>query len=173
MDVAVLVIRLIVGGLLVGAGITKLFSGHAAVLRSVAGYELLPANMAAAWASALPALELSVGAALVFGLWSGTSALLGAGLLGVITAAVASVLIRGRRTDCGCFPKGFSRQVTWTVVGRNSFLIAALAAVVLRGGGGISLDAIPWVRVWAALFVAAIVLSAVVFTRIRPQEAIT
>jgi hypothetical protein len=59
--------------------------------------------------------------------------------------------MRGEKADCGCFGKNASRQITWTVVARNLFLIASLAAVAFYGSGALSIDAIDSVRLWASL----------------------
>ena len=169
MDLAVLAVRLLVGGLLLGAGLVKLLAGRAAVKRAVEGYGLLPARLTRPFALALPLLELALGAVLVAGIWSRQSALLAGMLLATMTVAVASVLLRRLKADCGCFAR--SKQVSWRIVGRNTFLMLALSAVVVEGGGRISIDALPWIRVWAALLVAACLMAAAFLVRVREQEA--
>jgi uncharacterized membrane protein YphA (DoxX/SURF4 family) len=171
MDIAVLVVRLVVGGLLLGAGLAKLLAGHSVVLRAIEGYDVLPKPAADLWARVLPVIEVGLGAILLAGMWSRTAAVLAALLLVSMTAAAAAVLVRGRKADCGCLGSASSGQVSWTIVARNLVLIVVLAGVVFEGGGLLSLDSLPWIRVWAALVVAAGVVAVISLARIHSREA--
>jgi len=166
-----LVVRFVVGGLLLGAGLAKLLAGHAAVLQAVKGYEVLPKPAADLLARILPVIEIGLGGILLAGLWSRTAAALAALLLVSMTAAAAAVLIRGRKADCGCFGPRSSSQVSWTIVARNVVLIVALGAVVFDGGGLLAVDSLPWIRVWAALVVAAGIGTVISLARIYSREA--
>jgi uncharacterized membrane protein YphA (DoxX/SURF4 family) len=115
--------------------------------------------------------EVTVGVVLVTGLWSRPAALAAAALLGIMTAAAATVLLRGRQADCGCFGSKLPSPLSWTVVARNLAFIASLSGVVFEGGGLISVDALPWIRVWAALAIAAGAVAAISFGRARSKEA--
>lgn len=154
MDTLLLAIRLVVGGLLMSSGYSKLVAGRPLVLRLVEGYDLLNPGLARYWAAALPIVEMTFGAALVVGLFGRATAFLAQALFAVLTLAAASVLIRGKKADCGCFGKNLSRQITWTIVARNLVLIAALSAVAFYGSGVLAIDAFHSLRLWAALLLA-------------------
>ncbi len=94
-DAGVFAARLIVGGVLLVAGLAKIRSGPTRFLQAIVGYDLLPRPLAALMASALPWLEVLVGGLLLLGWWTPLAALLGAGLLLVFAGAVAISLLRG------------------------------------------------------------------------------
>lgn len=105
----------------------------------VAAYRLLPAALVAAFAFALPLLELASAALL---LWprSAYAVLPAALLLTVMSGAVAINLLRGRSwIDCGCGTgraeqlgnsrgDGDGEGLSWALVGRNAVLLALLLA---------------------------------------------
>jgi uncharacterized membrane protein YphA (DoxX/SURF4 family) len=125
-------IRLLAGGLLLIAGLAKLRMGYVEVLKSVVGYKILPFQAARAWARVLPPLELTLGGALVAGVFVPLVATAAAMLMLVLTVAVAQAVIRGRKAACGCFAPG-GNLVSWSVVVRNSLITAALASLVMGG----------------------------------------
>ena len=127
-----LLIRLVAGGILLLAGIAKLRMGYTEVVKSVAGYKVLPFAAARAWARILPLLEVTLGGALVAGLFIPVVAAMAAVLMLVITVAVAQAVIRGRKAACGCFAPG-GKLVSWPVVVRDSLITAALASLVMGG----------------------------------------
>ena len=66
-------------------------------------YRLVPGAFVNLMALVMPWLELLTGLALIFGIWSRTSAALVGALLLVFIAALSANLARGNAIDCGCF----------------------------------------------------------------------
>ena len=120
------------GGILLTAGIAKLRLGHADVVRSVAGYGVLPLPIARVWARMLPPVEVTLGIILILGFFTTIAASAAAALMVVITAAVAQALMRGRVIPCGCFGRA-TKLLTWRIVARNGVVIAALAGLAVGG----------------------------------------
>lgn len=115
--------RLIVGLVFVAAGALKV--GHASDLAStIVAFRLdLPSAMVGFSALALPPLEIVLGAYLLLG-WQlrivSSAAVI---VLLVFIAALASVVIRGIPTPCGCFGPGETDPVTWLTVVRDGAAI--------------------------------------------------
>ena len=66
-------------------------------------YRLVPGAFVNLMALVMPWLELLTGLALIFGIWSRTSAALVGALLLVFIGAISANLARGNAIDCGCF----------------------------------------------------------------------
>ncbi|MFI7430445.1 MauE/DoxX family redox-associated membrane protein [Micromonospora sp. NPDC049836] len=74
--------------------------------RAVNAYQLMPYDVAAAIGAALPFVELALGVLLLVGLATRLAAGVGAALLVVFIAGIASAWARGLAIDCGCFGSG-------------------------------------------------------------------
>jgi uncharacterized membrane protein YphA (DoxX/SURF4 family) len=125
-----LALRLGLGGLFVAAGVAK-WQDPAGFAQEIANYQLVSAQLAGHLATALPAMEIVAGLALLVGPRPWRQA--GAGALFVIllglTFAVTAAAARGLDISCGCFGTG-SGRVTWLTVVRNLALLAAAAVLV-------------------------------------------
>jgi len=121
-------LRLLLGGLLLFAGVSKM-RDPAGFSQEIANYQFLP-DLAPYLAVTLPAIEVLVGGALLFSpwRWRQAGALSAALLLGVFLVAAGSAVARGLDITCGCFGAGNSPVSWWTVL-RNLGLV--LAAVLL------------------------------------------
>lgn len=97
-----LTFRLVVGGIFIWAGISKIFDplGFA---ESIANYRAFSHWMTFFAALVLPWLEMICGVFLVLGFFRRSSALLLSLLLASFLALVAVTLARGINIDCGCF----------------------------------------------------------------------
>ena len=167
MDVVLVVARLVLAGVFVIAGVSKLMD-RTGVEKSLAGFGL-PARLAGPLGSALPVVELSLAALLVVQVsawWGGLGAL---GLLLLFTAVVARSLARGERPDCRCFGQLQAAPVGWQTLVRNGLLILAAAFVVGAGWKDPGPSAFGWLaalppdaRPAAALGLLAVLLLAVV-----------
>jgi hypothetical protein len=139
-----IVARLVVGGILVAAGIAKLASP--ATWRQVwlAAYRLLPRPLVAPAALLLPTVEIGCGVALLTGAFGTGSLLAAAALLAALTLAVATALLRHLEISCGCGGR-LNTRVSGRAVARNLVLIAAVAVPAWHGGPAVlALAALPW-----------------------------
>lgn len=134
-----LVARLVLGGVFLYAGASKVFDagGLAASIRS---YGLgLPEWFVALSAHALPPFEVLLGLYLIAGLFTGASAWAASGLMVVFTLALLQGALRGLEVDCGCFgPAVSGGSSLWLDVLRDLGLLAlglllALAPPDARG----------------------------------------
>ncbi len=99
---ALLVFRIVLGGLFVYAGAVKVLEplGFAQDIRN---YDLVGQSLAFMAAIILPWLEILAGAFLVAGVWKRGASLVISGLLVFFIALTAVTMIRGLDVDCGCF----------------------------------------------------------------------
>jgi uncharacterized membrane protein YphA (DoxX/SURF4 family) len=74
--------------------------------RAVNAYRLMPFEVAKVVGAAQPFLEIAVGLLLVLGVATRLVAGIGAVLLVLFIAGIASAWARGLRIDCGCFSAG-------------------------------------------------------------------
>jgi uncharacterized membrane protein YphA (DoxX/SURF4 family) len=101
-----LVARLIAGGALLVAGLLKIGDLPQSVV-AVRAYEFpVPAPLEAFLGYALPAGEIVLGLAIVAGLFTRWTALLGALAYLAYISAIISAWARGLNIDCGCFTPG-------------------------------------------------------------------
>src|ERR1700754_1017037 len=73
---------------------------------AVNAYQLMPYDVAKVLGAALPFLEIALGLLLLVGIATRLSAAIGAVLLVLFIAGIASAWARGLRIDCGCFSSG-------------------------------------------------------------------
>jgi uncharacterized membrane protein YphA (DoxX/SURF4 family) len=125
-DVVVLLARILVGFLLLTAGIAKCRLGAHSFAQAIHGYRLLPMDVPLGVARVLPFAEMAIGIALIAGVATPWAALCAATLLTLFATAMASVLSRGLDTACGCSTFARERRVSWRLVYRNLALGALL-----------------------------------------------
>lgn len=104
-DLIGLIARLILGGVLLYAGLTKVLTPVASA-RAVQAYQIFPFELAAYIGYALPIIEIIIGGLLVLGLFTRASAIAGTVLMVVFIAGIISAWTRGLSIDCGCFGGG-------------------------------------------------------------------
>jgi uncharacterized membrane protein YphA (DoxX/SURF4 family) len=109
-DIAVLLIRLLVGGTLIVAGYLKLESGAYNLLKSVLTYDLIKGNLAQLIARCLPWLEIGCGSFLLVGLFLPITSVAILFLLLIFTIALTSAVLREKRVNCGCFGSTYGEQ---------------------------------------------------------------
>ncbi len=122
--------RILVGALLLLAGIAKMRNGLNAFQQVVLGYELVPRRLVPLLSKALPVVEVVVGTLLVLGLFVNLAATAAFGLVFVFSAVIAISLLRGRKHQCGCVGLASStvQQIQWRLVYRNLSVLAVLVA---------------------------------------------
>lgn len=125
-----LFLRLMVGGLLLLAGITKL-ADRASFRDAVAEYELLPGALVRPFAALLPWVELTLGTLLLVGFGTAVAAGLAVPLFLAFGLAIGVNIARGRSFDCHCFGAVQRDQIGWPALARSVALAAAALVVVL------------------------------------------
>lgn len=105
MDVVGLLARLVLGGVLLYAGLAKVLTPVASA-RAVQAYQIFPFEVAQYIGYALPIIEILIGTLLVLGLFTRVNAVLGTVLMVVFIAGIVSAWSRGLAIDCGCFGGG-------------------------------------------------------------------
>jgi uncharacterized membrane protein YphA (DoxX/SURF4 family) len=139
MEVAVLVLRVILGGILLVAGGLKV--AHPAELASaIAGFRLLPAVIVGPLALALPYVELLLGGYLIVGLFTRAIATIVTAQFLLYAGAVASAVVRHIPANCGCFGPNDTAVADWPHVASDLLLAAASAFVVFGAPGALALD---------------------------------
>ncbi|MBE0479808.1 MAG: DoxX family membrane protein [Dehalococcoidia bacterium] len=98
----ILLLRLVLGGIFIGASIGKL-QDQAGFINAVTGYGILPQSLANAYGLALPWAELFIGCCLVLGVFTTLAAALG--FSAAVSFGVANIYaLAGPGGDsCGCF----------------------------------------------------------------------
>ena len=141
MNVLVLVARLVVGGVLLAAGVLKL--GHFDVLASMMAMYRIPFLSSAViipLSIAIPFIEVLVGAYLLIGLYTRVVAIIAMCEFVVFAAAIASVVLRHIPAPCGCFGPSDTRPASWLEVARDLALAAVTAFIVWRAPGVLAID---------------------------------
>lgn len=137
------IVRLVVGGVWIVAGVIKL-PDPAESVRAVRAYQLLPEAMVHAVGYGLPFLEIAVGLLLVTGLGARIAAGVSAVLFVLFIIGIGSAWARGLRIDCGCFGGGgFDADATgkypWEIA-RDLGLLAGSLLLVRWPHTRLSLD---------------------------------
>jgi putative oxidoreductase len=96
------VLRWILGGIFIVAGIIKLFDPYL-FEKSIQGYRLIPKGAALPLAYILPFIELTLGFCVIFNLFLRFSLISISLLLLAFQVALFSVIIRNIDVGCGCF----------------------------------------------------------------------
>jgi uncharacterized membrane protein YphA (DoxX/SURF4 family) len=134
--------RVLVGGVFVLAGFSKLLLPQAEVAALIQQYTVIPPGITWWIAAVLPWLELASGTALVIGFYTTLAALAIAGQLVVFIGLMLVVLALGVPIeDCGCFGNLGLHETPLQVVIRDLVLIALLGPILTRQRDILSLDA--------------------------------
>jgi uncharacterized membrane protein YphA (DoxX/SURF4 family) len=138
-DLVILILRLLLGGLLVVAGVLKI--GHSVELAaSIAGFRLLPAAVVGPLAIALPYLEVLLGGYLIAGLFTRIVAIVCAAQFLFYTGAIASAVLRHISATCGCFGPADTAVADWPHAGFDLLLAAACTVVAYGAPGALAFD---------------------------------
>lgn len=138
-DWIVLAARLVLGGVFLAAGGLKI--GHFDVFAAeIAGFQLLWHPLIAPLALLLPFVEVLVGVYLVLGLFTRFAAWVAALEMALFAAAIASAVMRGITTSCGCFGPNDHSVTSWPEVGRDAGLALLGIAIALLAPGALALD---------------------------------
>jgi uncharacterized membrane protein YphA (DoxX/SURF4 family) len=105
LDLVGLLARLLLGGVMLAAGLLKVTKPEVSA-RAVQAYQLLPFDVATYVGYGLPILEVVIGLLLVVGLFTRAAAAISGVLLVAFIIGIASAWARGLSIDCGCFGEG-------------------------------------------------------------------
>jgi uncharacterized membrane protein YphA (DoxX/SURF4 family) len=122
--------RLLLGGVLLVAGVLKL-PDPAEGVRAVRAFRLLPEPVVPAVGYGLPVLEIALGVLLVLGTAVRLAAVLTAVLLAAFVVGILGAWLRGLAIDCGCFGGGGSVAANQTRYGTETVRDLALLTVAL------------------------------------------
>ena len=118
-----LALRLVLGGVFLYAGTTKVVNPQA-FADSIATFKMLPLQLINIVALGLPPFEILLGLMLISGWKARAASLALAGLAIVFGIALGQALFRGLSVDCGCFGSGEpSTLKTWISFGRAFLLL--------------------------------------------------
>lgn len=104
-DLVGLLCRLVLGGVLLAAGVLKVGDLTGSV-QSVLAYELFSYDVARLVGTLLPVVEIAAGLLLIVGLLTRPAAAVGGLLMVAFIVGIASAWARGLAIDCGCFGTG-------------------------------------------------------------------
>ena len=139
--VAVL-IRVLIGGVFIFSGFSKLLLPHAEVVALVQQYQVLPAWLVSITAMFLPWIEVGSGTALLIGFCTTPAALLIAVQLVNFSILMVIVLAAGIPIeDCGCFGHLGLPETPLQVLVRDLIMLVLLVPVFLRQRDALGLDA--------------------------------
>lgn len=139
---AILVSRLVLGGVFIAAGIPKILD-PGAFAGAIRSYGLsLPEWFVSFSAYALPYAEVLIGLYLVFGLFTKPTAWVTTALMVVFTVALVQGAARGLDINCGCFGVGEESSNLWLAFLRDVGLIALCVHVIYAPLSRFSVDSL-------------------------------
>jgi uncharacterized membrane protein YphA (DoxX/SURF4 family) len=140
-DEVLLCVRLVLGLLLLAAGVAKLGTAERdETLEAIGNYRVLPGALRMQVAAALPYSEMTLAALLLAGVLISIAAAAAALLLGAFAASMAWHVSRGAQFGCGC---GSGHQISWVLVTRNVCFCVLAASVTVGPSSALSIWAGP------------------------------
>ncbi len=137
----VLLARVLVGGVFVFAGLSKLLLPHAEVVAMMQQYTVIPPAVIPLLATLLPWIEVLSGTALLIGFYTTPAAvLIGVQLLSFCGLMTAILLLGIDIEDCGCFGNLGWRETPLQVLVRDLVMLGLLVPVVIRQRDVFALD---------------------------------
>ena len=134
--------RVLVGGLFVFSGISKLILPHGEVMALVKQYQVIPDFLVSPIAAGLPWFELASGTALCIGFLTTPAAwLVGIQLVSFSLLMVVVLVAQIPVDDCGCFGNLGIRETPLHVLIRDLILLGMLASVLIRRHDAWGIDA--------------------------------
>jgi len=140
---AVLLARLLIGGLFIYASVHKILD-PADFAVSIRNYMIVPPAWSNVAAMILPWVELVAGLFLIAGVLTRPSALLTTGMMVVFVGALSYAYFIGLDINCGCFGSSVASQgrVGPLEIVRDSILLAASFLIIVADRGDFSLACI-------------------------------
>jgi len=145
-DVSLMLARVLVGSVLVLAGVGKLRSKEE-FARGISGYKILPQGLIPASVSLIPAAEVLLGTTLMVGIeprWvSGVACV----VFLLFLAALASATVRGIAVTCSCFGLLYTEKSSRHTLARDIVLILLSFLVAMSAPDRFGLTSAPGVQV--------------------------
>src|SRR5262245_44095990 len=134
--------RVLVGGVFVFAGFSKLLLPHAEVVAHIQQYQVLPGWLVSITAMFLPWVEIGSGTALLVGFCTTPAALLIALQLLTFSTLMVIVLAAGiPLEDCGCFGNLGLPETPLQVLIRDLIMLVLILPLIYRQSDALGLDA--------------------------------
>lgn len=127
----VLILRLILGGIFVYAGVDKV-GNPAAFADDIDNYRMLPYIFVSLMAIILPWIEIVAGLLLIFGKFIHGASFTLIVLNIVFIIAIASALARGLDIECGCFSVGENGAHVGVLRLIEDFVFIVMAVLIYR-----------------------------------------
>ena len=169
MHIALLIARLLLAGVFIVAGLTKL-ADRAGSRQAIIDFGL-PARLASPLGILLPLAELAAGAALIPASTAWWGALGALALLLAFVAGISYNLARGRKPDCHCFGQLHSAPAGWTTLLRNGALAAVAGFILWEGRDGAGPSALNWMGALASAQLLALVGGLLILVLLTAQAA--
>jgi len=103
LKIALLVLRVALGGIFIYAGYVKLQDPWQLFAAGVASYDVLPMWAVEIVAKTLPWFEIAVGVVMISGYFFRTASTIICGLLAVFFTLIVRAYLQGKEINCGCF----------------------------------------------------------------------
>lgn len=135
------VMRVVIGGIFVVAGLSKLLLPHAEVVEFIQQYRVIPLGLTPLIASTLPWIEMLSGTALLIGFFTTPAALIVGLQLMAFCLLMVTILVLGIEIeDCGCFGNFGWQETPVQVLLRDLVMLAMLGVVLKRRGTVFAVD---------------------------------
>ena len=132
---ALLLFRLVLGGLFVYAGAIKALE-PLDFAQSIRNYDIVGQALSFFAALVLPWLEILAGVFLIAGVWTRGAALVISGLLVFFIALTVVTMVRGLDIDCGCFGAVDRKAGVGVILEDLAMLYLGLCVLCQRGAPG-------------------------------------
>jgi uncharacterized membrane protein YphA (DoxX/SURF4 family) len=137
----VVLARILVGGVFIFAGLSKLLIPHAEVVAIMQQYTVIPPALIPLLATLLPWIELLSGTALLIGFYTTPAAVvIGVQLLSFCGLMTTILLLGIDIEDCGCFGNLGWNETPLQVLIRDLVMLGLLVPVVTRQRDVLALD---------------------------------
>ena len=147
MDIGLLLVRVVLGGLLIATGWAKAAAKLDSFSDIILKYEIFPKDhedLAGLVAIFLPWIEIVAGACILAGIWGRGGAFVASAMMLVFAAAKAQVVVREiPLADCGCFPEWMGDYLdlpNWYGVGLNGVWLILAVLLLVSDMGALRLD---------------------------------
>ena len=130
LKIAVVVLRVILGGLFAYAGYLKLAQPWQLFAANIAEYQVVPMWAATFIARTLPWFEILLGVMVIVGRWTRTSTVMLSGILLVFFSLMVRAKLQGKEIDCGCFGSG--DPISWKTLLRDGSMLAGALFLTVK-----------------------------------------